>query len=227
MENFCNVTEIEFDNVELNLLIKDLQNCFKTQQNNFARTCYCINKICDYYDNNVISNEKKSNEYYDKYKLLGKFGFGRDSVSRLVNCFREFIDGTEIGHVHIKTLYAGFSPSKLFELLPLSYRTRENAIDNKLITPQMTVKEIRAYIKSLKANGGNVEKVVESHDCNDFKEEDIPMAYNPKNHYSIEYFDSMSKKQLVNAIWDLQKYVETLKSKPKKQSNKKSTKKVA
>lgn len=225
MDNFCN-NEVEFDNVELNSLIKDLQNCFKTQQNNFARTCFCINKICDYFDNNTISNEKKSNEYYDKYKLLSKFGFGRDSVSRLVNCYREFIDGTDMSHVHIKTLYAGFSPSKLFELLPLSYRTRENAIDNKFISPQMTVKEIRAYLKSLKANGGNAEKVVESHDSADFDENEIPMAYNPKKHYDIEYFDSMSKKQLVNAIWDLQKYAETLKFNIKS-TGKKSTNKVA
>ena len=222
MENFCNVAEIEFDNVELNSLIKDLQNCFKTQQNNFARICFCVNKICDYFDNNTIGNEKKSNEYYDKYK----FGFDRTSVSRLLNCYREFIDGTDMSHVHVKTLYVGFCPSKLFELLPMSYRTRENAIDNKFITPQMTVKEIRAYVKSLKANGGNAEKVVESHDSVDFDESEIPMAYNPKKHYDIEYFDSMSKKQLVNAIWELQKYVETLKSNSKS-ANKKSNKKVA
>ena len=60
----------------------------------------------------------------------------------------------------------------------------------------------------------------------DFDESEIPMAYNPKKHYDIEYFDSMSKKQLVNAIWELQKYVETLKSNSKS-ANKKSNKKVA
>lgn len=41
------------------------------------------------------------------------------------------------------------------------------------------------------------------------------MAYNPKQHYDIEYFDGLSKKQLVNCIWELQKYCEKLTGKIK------------
>ena len=215
MENFNIQNEFDFKDKTLNNLICDLQTCYFNQQNNFCKICFTIFKISQYFDNNYINVEQKTNEYYDKYKLLAKFGFDKTAVSRMTNCYLKFMTGGYDGNtVSLKSWYEGFSPSKLFELLKLSNLTCEDCVDKKLIVPSMTVKEIRNYIKQLNDGKDKAEKVVEELN-NDNDTEEIPMAYNPKQHYDIEYFDGLSKKQLVNCIWELQKYCEKLTGKIK------------
>ncbi len=212
MENFYKQTELEFEDKGIMTLIADLQSCYDSQQNNFCKLCFCVNKICNYFDCNYIGKEKKSNEYYDKNKLLARFGFERSVVSRMINCYLRFMTGTDINSVNMKEWYIGYSQSKLFEMLNLSTLSLEDAINKKLIRTDMTVKDIRAYIKSVKDGNDKAEKVLE--DTKQMAEdEEIPMAYDPSQHYDLDYFDTQSKKQLVNMIWELQKYCEKLKAK--------------
>ena len=87
----------------------------------------------------------------------------------------------------------------------------------QIIKPSMTVKQIREYIKTLKDGSDKAEKVIEDTTIN---EDDIPMAYDPKQEYEYSYFETKTKNQLLNIVWELQKAYQKLKSnKEKKQKN--------
>lgn len=211
--------ELEFDNSDLNELLLNLNKYFKDQQNNFCQIAFCVYKISTYFDNNYVSKEKKTQEYYDKYKLLGSFGFEKTAVSRLTNCYLRFMTGTDDKSINLKSWYEGFSSSKLFELLKLSDLTLESQIDKKLITPNMTVKEIREKVKLLADGKDKAEKVLENvQEENNI--EDIPEAYNPKKYYDFEYFKEKSKAQLLNIVWELQKELEKIKKGTKNKNEK-------
>lgn len=211
--------ELEFDNEDFNLLLKNLNSYFKDQQKNFCQIAFCVYKISTYFDTHYIGREKKTQEYYDKYKLLAKFGFDKTAISRLSNCYLRFMTGTDERDINLKPWFEGFSPSKLFELLKLSDLTLESQIDKGLITPQMTVKEIREKIKLISNGKDKAEKVLEKIEEENYEEE-IPPAYNPQKHYDFDYFKEKSKAQLLNMIWDLQKEYEKLLKGAKKQNEK-------
>lgn len=206
----CN---LEFEDKELSLLIKDLKQCFYKQQNSFIETCVTIHKIWSYCKGNYY--KAKDNEYYNSYKLLAKFGFDKKAVSRYKQCFEKFIVGND-GHYTLFPQLYGFTSSKLFELLTLSNETIFNTIDNKLIKPEMTVKEIRAFVKAMKKGTDSAEQVLEDTSIN---EDEIPMAYDPKQKYEFKYFESMSKNQLLNMIWSLQEEYQKLKNNKEKKQN--------
>lgn len=207
MEEFIK-SNLEFEDKELSLLIEDLKQCFDKHQNSFIETCVTIHKIWSYCKGNYY--KAKDNEYYNSYKLLAKFGFDKKAVSRYKQCFEKFIVG-DAGHYTLFPCLYGFTSSKLFELLTLSDETIFNAIDNKLLKPDMTVKQIREFIKTLKDGTDKAEKVVE--DTTVINEEDIPLAYDPKQEYEYSYFESKTKNQLLNIVWELQKAYQKLKSK--------------
>ena len=188
----------------------DLNECFKNQKYNFCQLCYTVYYIAKYFDDNYVGKEKKTNEYFDKEKLFLKFGLDR-TVSRLSNCYKRFMTGFKKDEVNLKSWYEGFSPSKLFEMLKISNLTLEESIDKKLIKPDMTVKEIRNYIKQISYGKDKADKVLQKD--NEPSDEEIPMAYNPKNHYDFDYFEMKTKSQLLNMIWELQKEYERLKEK--------------
>ena len=218
MENFV-ISDLDFEDERLQTLIVDLRKCFVESQNNFAKTCDTIYHIWSYCKGNYW--KAKDNEYYNSYKLLEKFGFNKQAVSRYKQCYEKFI---HVPSCTVDSLYLGFSPSKLFELLPLSKETIDTAIKHKMITPDMTQKELREHVKTLK--DGYVdkpEKVVEDI-SQEINEDEIPMAYDPTQKYDYSYFEKMSKNQLLNIVWELQKAYQKLKNKEIKQ-NEKSNKK--
>lgn len=211
MENFIN-TRIEMKDVTLNNLLIELRNCFDARQDCFAYVCKTIYKIWNYCKNNYW--KAKDNEYYNCYKLLAKFGFDKKAVHRYKNCYERFIYDYEndnnlpIGadvlcKVRIKSELANFTPSKLFELLVLSDDTAK-----ELIKPTMNVKEIRQFIKQLKEGPDKASEVIED---TTIDEDEISMAYDPKKEYEYSYFESMTKNQLLNIVWELQKAYQKLK----------------
>ena len=201
MQDFI-ITNIEFEDNNLTLLCNDLKNCYNDNQKNFARICVTIYNIWSYCKNNYW--KAKDDDYYNSYKLLAKFGFDKKAVSRYKQCFERYIQGYDVNNVSIKTYFKDFSPSKLYELLVIPYEKLEELIDKHIIYPEMTVKQIRDYIKSLK-NGANEE----------INEEEIPEAYNPSKKYDFSYFETKTKTQLLNMIWELQKAYQKLKEKTK------------
>lgn len=85
----------------------------------------------------------------------------------------------------------------------------------------MTCKQIREYIRTLKDGTDKAEKVVEDTTIN---EEEIPMAYNPKQEYEYSYFETKTKNQLLNIVWELQKEYQALKLKGERKNAKQSNK---
>lgn len=219
IKDYMQNIELEFDYEDFNILLKNLNSYFKDQQKNFCQIAFCVYKISTYFDTHYIGREKKTQEYYDKYKLLAKFGFDKTAISRLSNCYLRFMTGTDERDINLKPWFEGFSPSKLFELLKLSDLTLESQIDKGLISPKMTVKEIREKIKLISNGKDKAEKVLEKIE-EENHEEEIPPAYNPQKHYDFDYFKEKSKAQLLNMIWDLQKEYEKLLKGAKKENEK-------
>ena len=211
MENFVISNCPEMEDNELNKLLNWLRYCYNAQQKHFAELCFTIYKICGYCKDKCF--KAKDNEYYDCNKLLNKFGFDKNAISRYKNCYERFCQGSDIQNVFIKDYFCNFCPSKLFEMLSLSYETLEKAVDSKLIKPEMTVKEIRAFIKELKS-GHNVTNVVE--EDLEVNEEEIPFVYDPKQEYEYSYFESKTKNQLLNIVWELQGMIQKLLKKEKR-----------
>ena len=210
MENFRSF-EVEFDDNDLNNLIGELQQCFSNSQDTFVRLCYTIHNIWSYCKNSYW--KARDNEYYNCYKLLSKFGFDKKAVSRYKKCFETFMVASSYIDLKLQDIFQGFSSSKLFELLPLSYATICQSIDKRLITSEMTTKEIRAVVKEIKG-GKTVEKVIE--EKQEINDKEIPMVYDVNKQYDFEYFQSKTKNQLLNIVWELQqKYQALLKKKVK------------
>ncbi len=201
-ENFYLDNELEFEDKTLQGLISNLKECFEDKQKYFVKLCKTIYNIWSYCKNNYW--KAKNNEYYNSYKLLAKFGFSKTAVCRLKNCYERFCNDRDI-NIQLKDIFKDFSPSKLYELLPLKEELIYECVNKNIISAKMSKKEIRQIVKDL-VNGVPVDKisnaVVEIEEIN---EEEIPMVYDPKQNYEFEYFKSKSKNQLLNMIWDLQK----------------------
>ena len=209
MEEFIK-SDLEFEDNELYWLVERLRYTFDNCQLNFAKTCECIYNIWKYCKGNYF--KAKDNEYYNTYKLLAKFGFDKKAVSRYKLCYERYIHPESCS---LYPIFEDFTSSKLFELLVLSEDTAKNSIINGLILPTMTVKQIREYIKTLKDGSDKAEKVIEDTTIN---EDDIPMAYDPKQEYEYSYFESKTKNQLLNIVWELQKAYQKLKSNGEKKN---------
>ncbi len=209
MENFIKC-DLEFEDNELSLLIERLKDNFNNSQLNFAKTCECIYNIWKYCKGNYY--KAKDNEAYNSYKLLEKFGFDKKAVSRYKQCYERYVHPQSCS---LYPIYEDFTSSKLFELLVLSEDTAKNSIINGFVLPTMTVKQIREYIKTMK-DGDKSEKVIEDTSSAEINEEEIPMAYDPKQEYEYSYFESKTKNQLLNIVWELQKAYQKLKNKKEK-----------
>ena len=211
MENFVNV-KLEFSDKTLSTLVANLNSTYLNCQSNFVDICIGVYKIWDYCKGNYW--KAKDNEYYNSYKLLEKFGFDKKAVSRYKQCYEKYIDGKNDNNYCLWSLVNNYSPSKLFELLVLSNEDIIELIEKDLLYPTMTVKQIRELIKSFK-NGfeePNNETTI------NINEEDIPLAYDPKQEYEYSYFENKTKNQLLNIVWELQKAYQKLKSKGEKKN---------
>ena len=206
MEEFIK-SDLEFEDDKLFWLVERLRDCFNKNQDNFYSLCEAVYNIWSYCKNNYW--KAKNNEYYNSYKLLAKFGFDKKAVNRYKQCYEKFIADNSISKV-----VKDFTPSKLFELLSLSKDTIIGLIDKQIIVPTMTVNQIREYIKTLKDGTDKVKHVIEDTTIN---EDEIPMAYDPKQEYEYSYFEEKTKNQLLNIVWELQKaYQKIIKEKNKK-----------
>ena len=217
MENF-KINDIpEMEDEELHELIEKLKTQYKSSQSNFALTCYYISKICDYYENKKIFLKGKDGDYYNCNTLLGKFGFDKTAISRLYSCYKRFCSIPSFlseDNIHLLEQFQPYSPSKLFELLPLEDDSIEKCFDKGIIKPEMTVKEIRKTVKSL-IHGDEAPQTAsaEIETPEDIDESEIPMVYDPTKEYDFDYFKSKTKNQLLNMIMSLQEAYMKLKQK--------------
>lgn len=233
MENFKqNDVQFEYDlnhglGIEkvkaLEKYIIKLNNVFKKETKNFVETCVCVYKIKE------IFNQYYSNWVYDKQRHMLRFddimtGFGIDQTqsSRLIACYEKYID-CESEEETILSPFAPFSKSKLFELLVVDTNQILHDINNNVLRPDMTVKAIRDYANNYKAQqkakqrlADGIEDAPKEDKPEEIDESTIPMAYMPNNEYPFSYFETKTKSQLLNMIWDLQKEYQKLKKEKQK-----------
>lgn len=206
---------------ELEKHINSLNRIFKKDNQNFADLVICIHKIKDlfndYYSCWVYDKNHKQLKFQD---IMKGFGLDETQVSRLLACYDKYIyfNSSEEKTGGLIDMFQDFSKSKLFELLPVPNAVIENDLKNKVISPDMSVASIRQYVKNYKAQQKANSKLNETpqEDKPNDVEEDIPMAYNPKQEYDFSYFENKTKSQLLNMIWDLQKEYQKLKKEKKK-----------
>ena len=205
MENFNIVDIPAFEDEKAQALVDVLKAAFEKSQSNFAKICEGVYKIWSYFKNQYFN--AKNNEYYNSYALLAKFGFDKKAVSRYKSCYERFIVPVGNNNVRVTTMFDDFSPSKLFELLPLKDNVLIDCVNKKILRPEMTVKKIRKAVKLI-VNGEDPEQLsdatIQTHEP-EIDESEIPPAYDPTQKYEFEYFQSKTKNQLLNMIWELQK----------------------
>jgi len=230
MENFKINTNIELDlDFEngiyaesfsaLQKYLDSLNNCFDREQNNFVSIAYYVYQIKNIFDDYNATYFGRvytmSNKEYTFDSIMQGFGLDRTQVCRLVNVYDKFVDTKNEFFICLKKYISGFSKSKLFELLTVDEKQLQKDISNSVLQPDMSVKQIRDYVKNYKALQKQNEK---SSKVPEEKEElsqneEIPPAYDATKHYDFAYFEKQSKAQLINIVWELQKEYERLVSK--------------
>lgn len=228
MENFKKFMDFDF-NIEnngwvnpiglkqLKKYIKAINKCFDKEQNNFIDLVYYIyelNGLFTDYDQIAFGRVyTKSNKEYTFDDIMQGFGFDRTQVFRFLKTYDKFM---VIGNnkPELVSYIRDFSKSKIFELLTVDEKQLEKDISNGVLRSDMSVKQIRGYVKNYKAlekqNKKLSEEPKEQEEVEKPIEEDIPPAYNPKQHYDFSYFKKQSKAQLLNIVWELQKEYERI-----------------
>lgn len=200
---------------ELTMYIKKLDKCFKKESDNFAEICFLVFQIHNLFMKNSygIYLKKNQNMTYSFDTIMTGFGISKSESSRLLSCYEKFIT-KETDKPMILAEFYGFSKTKLFELLQVDNEQLRKDLQNKVLRFDFTIKQIRDYVKNLQTlekqqarlNGDIKEEKEE------IIEEEIPMAYNPQQHYDFDYFQEKNKAQLLNIVWELQKEYEKLKT---------------
>ena len=208
--------ELEFDDKELNKLVSDLKNCYVSNQKAFAKVCLTVYKIWSYCKENYYKCKKGI--YYNAYSLLKLFGFDSSQVTRYKDCYIRFCEGDFLENVLILPAYFDFSSSKLFELLSLSAEMLDACIEKRIISPNMSVKEIRKIVKSLAGKNSPDDLVAEDLDkieekTLDEQEAELPEAFDPKKTHTYEYFKAMSKEALITCLFQCEDYIKKLTTK--------------
>lgn len=210
------------DNLSLlKSLINKLDKCFEKDNNNFAEMCFIVYRIKLLFDKykevHFWGSGKKLNSYSFDTIMTG-FGINKSESSRLLSVFKKFCclsdSDLDIAKCVIIEEFKGFSKTKLFELLQVDNEQLIKDLQNKVLRFDFTIKQIRDYVKNLQTLekqqarlNGNEKKEKE-----EIIEENIPMAYNPQQHYDFDYFKEKNKAQLLNIVWELQKEYEKLKT---------------
>lgn len=200
---------------EFNQIIGNLNKCIENDQSNFIELCYWFKRLKDYFTNPYANpklyygavENKNGRWFYDN--IISAYGVDDKTVNKMINIVNRFCVINEKWRdvaPKIKPAFLGYTKSKLFELLPLSDSQIETAISNQRITSKSTVKAIRDYVKSLKTTDNKDNLVLEDHKAKlDEEEKSILDTYTPKKFYDKEYFEAMSKEQLLDVIRELQR----------------------
>lgn len=222
-QDFCG-NELQNDNL-LKKLITKLDNVFKKDDKNFAELCFVTYRIKKLFDDYRISGcwvYDRKDILYSFDSIMKNFGLDNTQTSRILNCYDKFCclscSDLDKASCSIIVEFDNFSKSKLFELLSVPNQQILKDLQHNVIRTDMTIKQLRDYVKNYKALQKQNTKLNEDpkEETQEELDEDIPEAYNPKQHYDFEYFEEKNKAQLLNIVWDLQKEYERLKKEIKK-----------
>ena len=204
----------------LKSLINKLDKCFEKDNNNFAEMCFIVYRIKLLFDKykevHFWGSSRKLNSYSFDTIMIG-FGISKSESSRLISIFKKFccLSDSDLDSAKCSIIeeFKGFSKTKLFELLQVDNEQLIKDLQNKVLRFDFTIKQIRDYVKNLQTLKKQQAKLNENdkEEKEEIIEENIPMAYNPQQHYDFDYFQEKNKAQLLNIIWELQKEYEKLK----------------
>lgn len=149
----------------------------------------------------------KDDSIIKKSKLVKQMFNISVSLYSRINCICErFMKITKDG-AELLDLYKGYDRTKLVEMLRLSAEKLEQAIQDNVIKPELSRKELRKVIKQL--NG----EYYEEHGITLEELESVPYTRTIKEHFDKLELKKFSKLELVNLYIDLQKKFEIMKNK--------------
>ena len=155
-------TNLEFEDKEINELILQLNRLHNSQQQDFANLCYTVYKIDCWFEDNpdCLLKAKSSPDYYNKKELFKALNLKNKQVNRYCACYEKFMTLDDVGS-KLKEPFVSFTSSKLFELLPLGTEKLIEFLNNGQLSPTMTVKEIREFLKTIEEKEETEENVDE------------------------------------------------------------------
>ena len=209
------------DATEIMVLLRKINDLINKDQENFIELCYYFKLLKEHFDNietrrrcmwyNGYDN-KNGRWYYER--IIQDFGLEERTVNKMIQIVNRFAEQKVAGDPKIRSVFLGYSKSKLFELLVLSDSQIERGMQEGKLRPEMTKLQIREYIKAVKG-GAKTENQVLEETNNSYNEDDIPMTFDPKEEYDFEYFNRKTKNELVTICVSYQDYLKKLKSKKK------------
>jgi len=222
MENF-NKFYAEFaydtrqDVQEMKAYLTAINHCFDGDSRNFCNLVYYVYKVNELFKQYYYFNKKR--ELYTFKGIMSQFGLSQSDTSRLCACYSKYLcfDTVENSGDQCPRIieeFKGFSKSKLFELLPVPTDQLFLDIAHKVLRPEMTVQVIRKYVKNWQNQQDLKNPTSDEEETS--QDEEIPMAYDPTQHYDFDYFKDKTKAQLLNIVWSLQTEYEKLKEKKQK-----------
>ena len=164
----------KFTNQDLqDKLISFEQTVLQKQKNNLAFwvALYEFKRV--FSPNNseyFIQRTEQGKGYYFNEFMEKHFGISDGQVRKICLVVKRFTNYSEAfvderknldNSIQLTPMLAGFSPAKLFELLSLTDKQIQESTKKGLLEPEMTEKEIREYIKSLKGKPKKNEQVEE------------------------------------------------------------------
>ena len=201
MEDF-KLSDEEFEDNELNDLIKLLKKSYDKSIESFCLLCKAVNEINEKFKNMPVYKTKRTGANYNKLEFFALFGFTQQEVSKYCNCYLKYVCNSPAGGLNLQPVFLGYTPSKLFELLSVSNDQLMRDMESGALKASMTKMQIREYVKALK--GGTSSKVLEEND--DYaSEDDIPLAFNPETRYDLEYFENLCRAELINCCLTYQR----------------------
>ena len=207
----------------INELIQKINNLIQNEQENFISLCYWFRQLKRHFKTYHSSTykygayENKNGRWYYE-RIIIDFGLSEKTVNKMISIANRFLEEKLDVEPKLRSAFLGYNRSKLFELLVLSDTQIDVAINTKRITPNMSVKQIREYVKSIKGGVNKDNVVLEEDDLQqslDEQEAELPSAFDPQHEYDFEFYKSKTKGDLIGYCIDLQRTVQKLLRKKK------------
>lgn len=165
----------------------------------FVSLCKALYGLKQYFAKEVTYLCPDTEIRYKFDDLMLEYGLDKTQTSRFLSAYEKYFEDNKL-----RAVYENFTKWKLFYLLVVPSSVLEPDLRNSRISAYSTVKEIRKYVSLNKVKKDNAKLGGAADD--EFSEDDIPEVYDPKQSYAFDYFEEKTKAQLLNIVWELQKF---------------------
>lgn len=191
------------DATEIMVLLRKINDLINKDQENFIELCYYFKLLKEHFDNiethvRLYCGYKNKNGRWYYERIIQDFGLEERTVNKMIQIVNRFAEQKVAGDPKIRSVFLGYSKSKLFELLALSDTQIERGMQEQKLHPNMTKLQIREYVKAIKGGANTENKVLEdtSNDDYEAKAEEITDCglYLKLNKESFDYVKNMVDK---------------------------------